>query len=395
MLDRYLTPVLLEDLQNKMVFVGGPRQVGKTTLGKHIAGQYFNESEYLNWDILRHQGKILNLQFSPDTDLVILDEIHKYKNWKNHVKGFYDDQGDRYKVLVTGSARLDLYRKGGDSMIGRYHYHRLHPISYAEAAGYSSKFDVDDFEENLQLRFNKPQPNLLNDLMMFGGFPELFLKKNKRLVKRWQNERKTRLVKEDIRDIEFIREFSLFQILTNLLPTKVGSVFSLNSLREDLNMAHQTLAKWVDILENFYYCFRIYPYQTTEIKSLKKEPKLYLWDYSELSDLPAKFENLVASHLLKFVHHLYDAFGMNIELKYLRDIDQREVDFVVVLEDKPIFMVETKLSSRKATTPVRFFKRKLDVPFAFQVVLEENVDYLSQKENVRIISASKFLGGLI
>ncbi|MCP4295092.1 MAG: ATP-binding protein, partial [Proteobacteria bacterium] len=255
MIKRYLTSQILNDLQEKMVFVGGPRQVGKTTLARELGTNHFKKSEYLNWDIDLHQKKILGLHFSPDSDLVIFDEIHKYKNWKNHIKGLYDSQQD-FKTLVTGSARLDLYRKGGDSMMGRYHYHRLHPLSMAEIAGYQKIFNIDYFEKSYQLRFHDARPDILEDLLAFGNFPEPFLKKNKRSAKRWRNERKSAMIREDIRDLELIREVSLFQLLVNLLPEKVGSVFSLNSVREDLSVTHRTLSKWMDILENFYYCFR-------------------------------------------------------------------------------------------------------------------------------------------
>ncbi len=378
-----------------MVFIGGPRQVGKTTMAKLIAKENYKRCEYLNWDLDQDKKKILNLSFSPDSEIIIFDEVHKYKNWKNHIKSFYDVYGDKYRIIVTESARLDLYRKGGDSMLGRYHYHRLHPISYAEAAGCAGEFNMDEFEENHQLKFHEPRKQVIQDLMDYGGFPKLFLKKNKRTSKRWQNERKNRLFQEDIRDIEPIREVSMFRLLMNTLPSKVGSVFSLNSLREDLNVAHKTLAKWVDILDNFFYCFRIYPFNASEIKSLKKEPKLFLWDFSELSDESARYENLVASHLLKFVHHLCDAYGVNADLKYLRDIDKREVDFVVIIENRPAIAVEVKLSKQKVSSSLKYFRRKLDIPHAFQVILEDGVDFLSRKEDVRVLSADKFLSGLV
>jgi len=394
-MERYLNQHIFEDLNEKMVFIGGPRQVGKTTLSNQVASKFFNIFEYVNWDVDKDRKKILELSFSPDTELIIFDEVHKYKNWKNHIKGFYDTAKDKYKIIVTGSARLDLYRKGGDSMMGRYHYHRLHPISYAEAAGYSHLFDIDNFEKTYHIQFHQPKQEILSDLFTFGGFPELFIKKNKRKTKRWQNERKKRMIKEDIRDTELIREFSLFQILVDILPSKIGSVFSMNSLREDINVTHQTLSKWMDLLDNFYYCFRIYPYNSSEIKSLKKEPKLYLWDYSENTDTGIKFENLIAVHLLKFVHHIYDTYGTSAELKYLRDLSKRETDFVIVIDKKPVIAVEVKLSSTKISVPLKYFKRKLNIPFSFQVVMEDNIDFLDIKSNIRVISASLFLSGLV
>jgi len=392
---RDLAQHIFEDLKEKMVFLGGPRQVGKTTLAKQMSQEFFDPFEYLNWDIPGDQKRILDFSFSPSSKLLLFDEIHKYKNWKNLIKGLYDGFGDQYRVLVTGSARLDLYRKGGDSMLGRYHYHRLHPISYAEAAGYSDQFSAVHFETKGELIFCESKPQILQDLMEFGGFPEPFLKKNKRTLRRWQNERKIRLIREDIRDAESIRELSLLQVLTNILPERVGTIFSLNSLREDLKVAHRTLSKWIEILENFYYCYRIYPYNSSRIKSLKKEPKLYLWDYSEVPDEAERFENLIASHLLKFVHHLYDTYGLRLDLCYLRDIDQREVDFLITLENRPLIAVEVKWKNQRISTPLKYFRAKLNIPYSYQVLREDGIDLFKHKEGVHLISADRFLTGLV
>jgi uncharacterized protein len=392
---RYLESQIIQDLKEKMVFIGGPRQVGKTKISQQVAQAHFNRYEYFNWDVYQDQKRIIDYSFSPDSELLIFDEVHKYKNWKNHIKGIFDSRHEKHHIMVTGSARLDLYRKGGDSMMGRYHYHRLHPISLAEAAELSDSFEIDLFERNYRLKFSAPQNNILSDLMSFGGFPEPFLRKNKRSLKRWQNERKSRLVREDIRDIELIRELSIFQLLVSLLPERVGSVFSVNSLREDLRVSHQTVARWMDILESFYYCYRIYPFTATTIKSLRKEPKLFLWDYSEITDESTKFENLIASHLLKFVHYLTNCFGTDAKLMYLRDIQKREVDFVVVIDGKPILAIEVKMKTQKISTPMKYFIRKLKIPFGFQVVFETGIDFQSKTDNIRVISADKFLTALV
>jgi uncharacterized protein len=392
---RYLEDQITEDLKEKMVFIGGPRQVGKTKISHQIARMHFRQYEYFNWDVHRDQKRIIDSLFSPDAELLIFDEVHKYKNWKNHIKGIYDSRQETHRIMVTGSARMDLYRKGGDSMMGRYHYHRLHPISLAEASDQYNCFNIDDFEKSYQPHFHKSQKELLSDLMRFGGFPEPFIKKSTRSLKRWQNERKSRLVREDIRDIELIRDLSIFQILVSLLPERVGSVFSINSLREDLRVSHQTIARWMDILENFYYCFRLYPFTATSIKSLRKEPKLFLWDYSEIKDESARFENLVASHLLKFSHYIEDSFGTDAKLMYLRDVQKREVDFVLVVEGKPVIAVEVKMKSQKISTPLKYFAMKLNIPFVYQVVLEAGVDFLSTTHNIRVISADRFLTAFV
>ncbi|MDD2773713.1 MAG: DUF4143 domain-containing protein, partial [Elusimicrobiales bacterium] len=218
-------------------------------------------------------------------------------------------------------------------------------------------------------------------------------KQSETRLRQWHNERSDLLIKEDIRDIEAIRDLSALQILVEILPAKVGSLLSLNSLREDLNVTHKTVSSWVDVLERFYYHFRVYPYQSSRINALKKEAKLYLWDWSEISDEGARFENLLASHLLKFADYLFDADGYKVRLHFLRDRDQRETDFLVSVDNKPWFAVETKTAAKSVSGPLKYFSEKLSVPFSYQVVKEQGVDYI--KSGIRVISAEKFLTGLI
>lgn len=392
MIKRYLDEIILEDLKDKMVFICGPRQVGKTTLAKQTGENSFRDNYiYLNWDSREDRKSILNSVFPADKKLFIFDEIHKYKNWKNYLKGEYDKYKGRFNFLVTGSARLDIYRKGGDSLLGRYHSYRLHPLSMRELL--NSKKEHIPFKELVFPEKNKAQKELFNILFKFGGFPEVFVKQDEKTLRRWHNERVDRLIKEDIRDIESIRDLSALQILVELLPAKIGSPFSLNSLREDLNVTHKTISSWVDILEKFYYHFRVYPFKSNIIKSIRKEPKLYLWDWSEIIDEDIRFENMVASHLLKFCDFLSDAEGYKAQLYYLRDKEQREVDFLISVNNKPWFCVEAKSSFKEIPNTLRYFSSKLKIPFVYQVVKEKNVDIMN--DNIRSISADKFLGALV
>ena len=208
-----------------------------------------------------------------------------------------------------------------------------------------------------------------------------------------EEPRMERLVKDDIRDIETIRDLSALQILVDLLPAKVGSLLSLNSLREDLLVAHGTITLWMDILEKFYYHFRIYPFSASTIKSLRKESKMYLWDWSQVPDENAKLENIVASHLLKLCHFLHDANGHKAELFYLRDNEQREVDFLVTVDKKPWLAVEVKNSDQKVSKNLLYFGRKLNIPFKYQLVNLPDLDFL--QKDVRVMSIDKFLSGLI
>ncbi len=389
--DRYLHKAIRLDLKEKMVFLGGPRQVGKTTLARFLGRKDYKSYVYLNWDNRQDRKSILGGEFQGDAGLVIFDEIHKYKKWKNYIKGEFDTYKDKFNILVTGSARLDMYRKGGDSLLGRYHYYRLHPFSLAEIMETLPNIPV-----SKELVFPKSSSlvsQTFKDLLAFGGFPEPFLKKDQQTLRRFHNERVDRLIKEDIRDIEQVRDLSALQILVEILPSKVGSLLSLNALRGDLEVAHKTVKTWMDILERFYYHFRIYPYATTVIKSLRKEPKMYLWDWSQVIDEGARLENMVASHLLKTAHFLYDTSGHKAELFFLRNIEGREVDFLVTIDKKPWLAVEVKSGKEDLSKPLVYFTDKLKIPFAYQLVKETGIDY--RKKNIRVISADKFLSGLV
>ena len=232
----------------------------------------------------------------------------------------------------------------------------------------------------------------LDALDTFGGFPEPFTKQNMRHLRRWHNEKIERMFREDIRDLEAIRDIGNMKLMSDMLPTKVGASLSLNSIREDLEVSHRAVTHWMDVLESFYYHFRIYPYTSKKIRSLKKEPKLYLWDWSEVTDDGRRFENLIASHLLKFVHFLTEYEGHRAELSYLRDVDKREVDFLVTIDGKPWFAVEAKLADTALSPSLGYFRDRLSIPYVYQVVKKENIDLL--EKGGRILSAAKFLAAL-
>ncbi len=372
-----------------MVFVAGPRQVGKTTLCRNLVSAHFKSHAYFNWDNRADRKSIITSSWPADAELLIFDELHKYKQWKGFIKGEYDKLKEKFKFLITGSARLDLYRRGSDSLQGRYHYYRLHPFTLQEVENITFKAEV--FKE-LPVEDSYYQ-DALNALDRFGGFPEPFIKQSERHMRRWHNEKIERMFREDIIDVRLIRDISSMKLLCDILSLKVGSLLSINALREDLEVSHRAVSLWMDILESFYYNFRIYPYSTKRIRSLKKEPKLYLWDWSEVEDESSRFENLVASHLLKFVHFITDYEGYKAELFFLRDVDKREVDFLVTINLKPWFAVEVKLNDTNLSPCLLYFKERLSIPFIYKVVKKERIDRL--EKGARIISAGKFLSGII
>ncbi len=389
MIKRYLTDNIAQDLKEKIILIAGPRQVGKTTLAHYIGKNLFSPFAYFNWDYQPDRKKIINFELPSSAKLLVFDEFHKYKGWKKYIKGIFDKHKDRFKILVTGSARLDVYRKGGESLFGRYYFYLLHPFSLSELI--NLKPEIKLFEE-LEFSPKKEGEEALSLLFKFGGFPEPLLKANERFWKRWQAQGVDRLVKEEIRELVQISDLSNLQVLVEIIPSKVGSLLSVNNLREDLEVAHKTLTSYLEILQNFYYIFQISPFASSKIKSLRKRKKVYLWDWSRLEDESAKFENLIASHLLKFADFIKHALGEKAELFYLRDLEEREVDFLVVVNGKPWFAVEAKLKPGK-TKSLEYFGKKLNIPYLYQVVMEKDKDFIYK--NVRTISADKFLTALV
>ena len=366
---RYLSAPIRDDLRSKMVLLGGPRQVGKTTLALSLlraAGP--RHPGYLNWDDPHVRPNLLRGDLPGGEDLLVLDEIHKFPRWRNLVKGLYDTQGDRVALLVTGSARLDHYRKGGDSLQGRYHPYRLHPFSLNELVA-------------------DPSPSDLEALLRFGGFPEPLLAGRVRTWRRWKRERLARVVQEDLRDLENVRQVGLVELLVEALPSRVGSPLSIRSLSEDLQVAHQTVERWLGILENLYVCFRIPPFGAPRIRAVKKENKLYLWDWSQVPDKGPRFENLVACQLLKHCHHQEDTEGHRMELRFLRDTDRREVDFVVLRDGEPLFAVECKSGGKSLNPAIPYFRDRTPIAHFHQVHLGEQ-DKLSG--GVRILPFRTF-----
>lgn len=372
LLGPYLEMVLADD---KMAFLSGPRQVGKTTLARQLQ-KTFIQSLYFNWDIITDQKRLLkNPYFFEEADreagkpfLVVFDEIHKYARWKNYLKGAYDGYRRDFRFLVTGSGRLDLFKKGGDSLMGRYLSAPLFPLSVGELSGRLTSWA--QFKESLQ----DPPPIrpsaawAYEALFRFSGFPEPFVKADTRFYNAWFQERKSLLVREDIRGAANIREISLMETLSHLIPDKVGAPLSINSLREDVGVAFETARDWLLLLEQFFYMFRVSPFTGSLVRTLRKESKVYLYDWVEVPQESFRFENMVALHLHKAVR-TWRAMGEGeIGLHYVRDRDKREVDFLLTEKNRPICLIECKLSETDLSPALTYYQEKLRVPTAVQLV---------------------------
>jgi predicted AAA+ superfamily ATPase len=385
---RYLEPAIEEDLSRKMVFLAGPRQVGKTTLARRLLAKSA-DGLHLSWDNRADRRDIRAARWPATGGLVVLDELHKWKGWKGWLKGEYDKHRDTTRFLVTGSARLDVYRRGGDSLQGRYHHYRLHPFS-AREAGSPAAAPLPAPGEPLDI--GTGSNDIVRTLMRFSGFPEPFLAQSDRLHRRWQTERLDRFFREDVRDLEAIRDLSSIEILADLLAERVASPLSLNALREDLDASHRGISHWVDILDRLYHLVRLRPFTARTIQGLRKMPKAYLWDWTLVNAPGRRFENLVAMHLLKFCHVLQDSEGFDVELFYLRDRWEREVDFLVTAKGRPWLAVEAKLSETAIDPSIVYFRDRLKIPFTYQVVLEGTRDFM--ENGVRCLPAGPFLSSL-
>lgn len=370
MYQRYLKEQIERDLSQKMVFIAGPRQVGKTTLARSVIT---DSALYLNWDISQHREIILREKW-PAGDAIIFDEIHKYRRWRNLLKGFYDQFGKERKILVTGSARLDYYRRGGDSLQGRYYFLRMHPLSVAE------------------LKLDRQSD--LHTLAELGGFPEPYFSGSKTTAKRFSRDYRTRLIEEDLASLENVKDLSMLELLAVRLPELVGSPLSVNALREDLQVSHKAVASWIDIFERLYYIFRIKPFGATTIRAVKKEQKHYHFNWSLIENEAIRFENMVAAHLLKWVEYRNDTEGEEYELRYFRDIDRREVDFIICLKNKPVMAIECKLDDRPIEQALKYFKNKFKAVAAWQIALHGKQDYVSG-EGIRVAPALILLKTLV
>ena len=390
---RYLQSIIEQDLKTKMVFLAGPRQVGKTTLARMTAKGY-SHPVYLNWDNPDHRQKITRMHWSPDADLLILDEVHKYPDWKNLVKGIWDTRTSDLHVLVTGSSRLNIFRKGGDSLSGRYHLHRLHPFSVKEYSPKSNESFQIHREKLPELNFSVKTDGRAG-ILAAGGFPEPLLASNKRQWRRWKRNRFETVIREDIRDTSRVNLITKLETMGSLLNERVCSPLSMNSLAGDLQVSPKTVKSWLSVFCENYFAYKVPPYHKNLERALRKESKYYLWDWSVLEDQGKRFENMVASHLLKLCHFISDVYGYSLRLFYLRDTDKREVDFLMVWENNPWFIVECKNKPGGRLTPIKYFADRLEVVKRYMVVREDGIDYLEHNSSVRVMSASRFLNALV
>lgn len=369
---RYLSDFIVSDLDKKITLLSGPRQCGKTTLSKSLP---FHAIEYLNFDEFGQRKRMVTKDWSRKVDLLIFDELHKMTKWKSWIKGIFDTEGVRPRILVTGSARLDIFKKGSDSLAGRHFLYRMHPFSVAE------------------LRDMENPEDALEGLMERGGFPEPYLSRSTLASRRWRNSHLDVILRQDLLDLEQVKNIVGVETLIELLVNRVGSTISFRNLAQDLQVTPQTVQRWVLLLERLFVVFLVRPYSKSIARSLLKEPKLYFYDSGLVSELGgARLENVVACALLKRANFLTDTQGVKSELYYLRDREKREVDFLSVLDNKPEYMIEVKTSDDQFSSSLRYFAERLPTAEAIQLV--HRLDRSTTNKFGSVQNAATWLAGL-
>ncbi len=372
-MERYLEEPIRRDLTKKIIILSGPRQVGKTTLSKQLLPSYV----YLNYDSASDRKMIQNEDWPRNIPLIIFDELHKLKNWKSKIKGVYDTDGIPPGLLITGSARLETARKGGDSLAGRFFTYRLHPLTVKEIINF----------------LKEPPAKALARLLTLGGFPEPFLQNDEAYAKRWRHTLIDSIIRGDLLDLERVRDLKSMEILIDLLRNRVGSTTSYSSLAQDLQVSVHTVKHWLQILENLCVVFSIRPYHRNIARSLLKEPKYYFYDTGAVEgETGPRMENIVALALWRELQWLEDTTGSRIDLHYLRDRDGNELDFLAMIDGRPALLVEVKTGDD--TFAKAFWRFSRYFPKTPKVQVVHDLKRPKEKEGISMVPAHEFLARL-
>ena len=375
MISRLLSKPIAADLDEKIVILSGPRQCGKTTLSKAI---FPISHQYLNFDAASDRNIITTGLWDRDQQLIILDELHKMKKWKSWIKGIYDTEGVRPRLLVTGSARMNQFKKTGDSLAGRHFNYRLHPLDLNELA----------------LKTSAEQTEAMETLMNVGGFPEPFLKGVKSYYNRWSSGHLDLILRQDLLDLETVRDLKSMEILIVLLAERVGSSVSNATLAKQLQKDPKTVAHWLEILEDLFVIFRVTPFHKNLARAIRKEPKYYFYDLAQVRGTSAaKFENLVACSLVKEMQRLQDVEGVMGNLHYLRTKEGHEIDFLAYFAEHPAWLIEAKLADDDLSKNFKYFETHFKNSFRIQIVAKL-VQHKSTAAGHKIVSAAPWLSGL-
>ncbi|MDP2192974.1 MAG: ATP-binding protein [Alphaproteobacteria bacterium] len=372
-MQRHIQSFIKDDSNQKMILLSGPRQTGKTTLTKNL----FDNCDFLNFDLSEDREMIFKNYWNRQADAIILDELHKMPQWKRWIKGIYDTEQNNPRLIVTGSAQFDTFRKVGDSLAGRYFLFRLHPIDIQEACLY----------------WNNDPIKAMENILLYSGFPEPFLRAESDFYRRWQKSHLDIILRQDLLDLYAVRHIKMLEIMVDLLKLRTGSPLSHASLARDVQVDHKTIKNWIQMLENIYAVFRVTPYHHNIARSILKEPKIYFFDIARIKDPGAQLENLVACALLKAIHFLEDTKGYKGSLHYLRTKDGHEIDFCVCIDDKPILAIEVKTTTTEPSSAFRYFHKTLLGVRKVQLVKNLHRAFTSP-DGIEVLSLPHFLKDL-
>lgn len=368
---RTLQDLIQKDSDDKVILLSGARQTGKTTLSKAL----FEHYTYFNYDLSVDREAISKKYWPREADCIIFDELPKMGEWKRWIKGIYDTEGNRPRLIVTGSANMETFTKVGDSLAGRYFQFRLHPIDIKEAIAFGEE---------------KDPTAIAKKILRLSGFPEPFLKDQDVFYRRWRRTHLDVILRQDFIDLSAIRSIKSIEILIDLLAKRIASPLSYVNLAQDLQVDPKTVKAWIQLLENFYVLFKVTPYHHNIARSILKEPKFYFFDIPRAQDEGARIENLVACALLKEIHYIEDTQGLKARLHYLRTRNQQEIDFLIVVDDKPVFCCEVKTSDATPSKHFDVFKKNLDLNHGYQLVFNCEREF-DTPDGIHVRDLARFL----
>ena len=351
----------------QMLFLSGARQVGKTTTAKSVLGTGL----FFDWDlqgdrtdIISGQRHLADRMGSEPSRRVVFDELHKYADWKNFIKGLYDLYSKlHWQFIVTGSSRLDTYRKGGDSLVGRYFHLQMFPLSTAELVR-------PEFSANVIHPPKEIDSATWDALLAFGGFPQPLLKADRRFYRQWARTRRDRLLQEDIRTLGGAYDVAKIEVLAELIRSNAAASLNYTSFARIVRASVESIQRWIVLLQQLAYCFTLRPWSRNISRSIAKEPKIYLGDWSDISETGKRNENFVACALLKAVEGWNDTGLGEYSLHYIRTKEKREVDFLIAMDGSPWVLVEVKTSQTSISPQLGYFQRMTGAEHAFQVVMD-------------------------
>ena len=404
-----------EWLGDSMLFVAGPRQCGKTSLAREFLKEKDCPALYYNWDVEK-----IRRRYRADPDFIIkdvsrleiekpyvvLDEIHKLTRWKNILKGLFDENHDLMQIIVTGSARLDLFRRSGDSLVGRYSLVHLFPFSLREWVGTTRQgslpwlHEESDWNELSAALDSKlaDGPRIGEDLskayLYFGPFPVPLISGSDRLSRKWHRDYITLLVREDLRDITGLRELDRVAYLIELLPHRIGNPLSLRNLGEDLEANHTTVKNWLYALNKLYLVWPLTPFSAKIHRSMRRDAKWYFLDWTYAGEESAQFENMIATALYRFTMSLNDRGWPELKLHYLRTYDNKEVDFILTRDGKPVLAIEAKLGGSKLPSQLTKLQNIHKSNFPKILVINEPGVFIRKRPGEYILGFDRLLMAL-